>query len=361
MTVRPYQVTAVERAMAKLTVNGEQRTALVLATGAGKTVIFSEFIRQWRRAHPGKPILVLAHRSELLSQAAEKIRLWAPGLRVGLVQAGTNQVWADVIVASQQTLQRAERLERLPTFDRDSLVVVDECHRSMSESYQKVLMALGATDPDGPRVLGVTATFTREDAKRLTDFYQSVAFSMDILDLIGTPDTPAAERYLVSPKFRRVLVEGLDLTAVHSSRLAGGKDLAAGELDQVMERAGAPGVVAAAYRLHAADRQGLVFTPTVHSAGQVCEALRAEGISSEVLSGELRGAHRGLRRAEHQLHPDRPADAVQDPVPADGGPGPATSARQDRLPGARHGRRHRSQRLAHAQRRHRRACQHPGR
>jgi superfamily II DNA or RNA helicase len=285
MTVRPYQVTAVERAMAKLTVNGEQRTALVLATGAGKTVIFSEFIRQWRRAHPGKPILVLAHRSELLSQAAEKIRLWAPGLRVGLVQAGTNQVWADVIVASQQTLQRAERLERLPTFDRDSLVVVDECHRSMSESYQKVLMALGATDPDGPRVLGVTATFTREDAKRLTDFYQSVAFSMDILDLIGTPDTPAAERYLVSPKFRRVLVEGLDLTAVHSSRLAGGKDLAAGELDQVMERAGAPGVVAAAYRLHAADRQGLVFTPTVHSAGQVCEALRAEGISSEVLSG----------------------------------------------------------------------------
>lgn len=285
MTVRPYQVTAVDRAMTRLTVGGEQRTALVLATGAGKTVIFSEFIRQWRQRHPGKPILVLAHRSELLSQAAEKIRFWAPGLRVGLVQAGVNQVWADVIVASQQTLQRAERLERLPTFDRDSLVVVDECHRSMSESYQKVLLALGATDPDGPRVLGVTATFTREDTKRLTDFYQSVAFSMDILDLIGTPDTPPAERYLVSPKFRRVLVEGLDLTAVHSSRLAGGKDLAAGELDQVMERAGAPGVVAAAYRLHAADRQGLVFTPTVHSAGQVCEALRTEGITSEVLSG----------------------------------------------------------------------------
>lgn len=283
MSLRPYQQRAVSAALDKFLVVGEQRTALVLATGGGKTVIFSEFIRQWRALHPGEPVLVLAHRSELLSQAAEKIRLWAPGLRVGLVQAGTNQVWADVIVASQQTLQRQDRLDRLPAF---SLIVVDECHRSMSESYQKVLTSLGALELGGPKVLGVTATFTREDSKRLTEFYQSVAFSMDILDLIGAEDTPPEERYLVPPRFRRVLVEGLDLTAVRSSRLAGAKDLAAGDLDRVMEESGAPGVVAAAYRMHASDRQGLVFTPTVHSAGQVCEALRAEGISSEVLSGD---------------------------------------------------------------------------
>lgn len=282
MSLRPYQVEAVSSALDRLTARGEQRTALVLATGAGKTVIFSEFIRRWRELHPGLPVLVLAHRSELLSQARQKIQLWAPGLRVGLIQAGVNQTWADVLVASQQTLARSHRLAKIPAV---SLIVVDECHRSMSPSYQKVLTELGALDPDGPRVLGVTATFTREDSKRLTEFYQSVAFSMDILDLIdpalGRVDTP----YLVEPKFRRVLVEGLDLTAVRSSRLEGGKDLAAGDLDAAMTRAGAPGVVAAAYRRHAADRQGLVFTPTVHSAELVRDALRCEGITSEVLSG----------------------------------------------------------------------------
>lgn len=285
MTLRPYQRDAVTAVFDRFDA-GERRTALVLATGAGKTVIFSEFIRQWRERVPGQ-ILVLAHRSELLNQAAEKIRFWAPGLRVGLVKAGVNQTWADVVVASQQTLQREARRQRLPEF---SLIVVDECHRSMSPTYQIILDGLGAQRPDGPRVLGVTATFTREDSKRLTEFYQSVAFSMDILDLIE-------QGYLVPPKFRRVLVEGLDLTAVRSSRMSGGKDLAPGELDEAMERAGAAGVVAAAYKRHAADRPGFVFTPTVHSAELVRDALRAEGITSELLHGGTPGGERaGIMR-----------------------------------------------------------------
>lgn len=274
MSLRPYQDTAASKALAKWE-SGEQRTALVLATGAGKTVIFSEVIRRWLNDHPGDQVLVLAHRTELLSQAAEKIRTWAPGLRVGYVQAGINQTWAQVVVASQQTLQRQSRLDAMPRF---GLVVVDECHRSMSPSYQRVLAGLGCLSATGPRVLGVTATFTREDSARLTDFWQSVAFSLDILDLID-------DGYLVPPKFKRVLVEGLDLTAVKSSRLQGAADLAAEDLDRAMEEAGAPGVVAAAYLRHAADRSAMAFTPTVSSAHHLCEALTALGVSSRVLHG----------------------------------------------------------------------------
>jgi superfamily II DNA or RNA helicase len=288
MSLRPYQEEAITNALRAFE-SGQQRTALVLATGAGKTVIFADLIRRWVERHPGQPVIVLAHRSELLSQAAQKIRFWAAGLRVGLVQAGVNQVWANVIVASQQTLSRSKRLAKIPPV---SLVVVDECHRSMSPSYARVLEELGCLRPDGPRVLGVTATFTREDSKRLTDFWQSCAYSIDILDLIDPSRGKVDRPYLVPPKFRRVLVEGLDLTAVKSSRMEGGKDLAAGDLDKAMERAGAPGVVAAAYRMHAADRQGLVFTPTVHSAELVRDALRGEGITSEVLSGTTPTAER---------------------------------------------------------------------
>lgn len=276
-TLRDYQVVARDRVFEEWAA-GLRRTALVLPTGAGKTVVFSEIIRQFIANNPGEKVLILAHREELLTQAAEKISHWAPDLRVGLVQGKTNQISAQVIVASQQTLARPNRRRFLPRF---GLIIVDECHRCMSPTYAKTLEALGSLDPDGPLTLGVTATFMREDSKRLTDFFESVAFSMDILDLIA-----GEVRYLVPPKFKRVLIEGLDLSGIPISRLEGGKDLAAGELGEAMDKAGAPGVVAEAYRLHAGNRSGMIFCPTVASATHVAEAMRLWGFTAEMLCGE---------------------------------------------------------------------------
>ena len=275
--LRDYQKAAIKAVFADWE-RGLRRVALVLPTGAGKTVIFSALIHRYLEENPDERVLILAHRDELLAQAAEKLASWAPDLRIGIVKAARNQVSAQVIVASQQTLSRPHRLARIP---RVGLVVVDECHRTMGASYLKVLQGLGCTAADGPLTLGVTATFTREDKAHLTDFYQSVPFALDILDLIHH-DPP----YLVPPKFKRVLIEGLDLSGVKVSRLDGGKDLAAGELGEALERAGAPGIVAAAYRAHAADRPGIVFCPTVSAAVHVAEALRELGITAEPLSGD---------------------------------------------------------------------------
>lgn len=288
-TLRPYQATAIERTFAEWGA-GLRRLALVLPTGAGKTVVFSEVIREFR-ARTGLPVLVLAHREELLAQAKEKINIWAPDLRVGIVKASQNQITAPVIVASQQTLIRESRVARLPKF---GLVIVDECHRSMGTSYLKLLERLGCLEPDGPLVLGVTATFAREDAKKLTDLYQSVPFALDIMDLIMA-DPP----YLTAPRFKRVLIEGLDLSGIPMSRLQGGKDLAAGELGEAMDRAGAPGVVAAAYRRHAADRSGIVFTPTVDSAEHVAVELLNVGISAAMLCGTTPAVERKRVMAEY--------------------------------------------------------------
>lgn len=276
MSLRPYQVIARDRVF-EAWASGLGRVALVLPTGAGKTVIFSEIIREFMVQRPGAPVLVLAHRDELLQQAAEKIGIWVPGVPIGTVKGALNQVHRPIIVASQQTLARAGRVGRLPNF---GLVIVDECHRTMGPSYLRVLDELGCRRPDGPLTLGVTATFTREDTKKLTDFYESVPFALDIMELILN-DPP----YLVEPRFKRVLLEGLDLSGVPMSRLTSGRDLAATELAEAMERAGAPGVVAAAYRRHAADRSGMVFTPTVDSAQHVADALNEIGISATMLSG----------------------------------------------------------------------------
>jgi len=288
--LRPYQIEARDNVFRDWAA-GLRRLALVLPTGAGKTVVFSEIIRHFREVVGPYPVLVLAHREELLSQAAEKIQLWAPDLRVGIVKAARNQVHHPVIVASQQTLVRESRVARLPRF---GLVIVDECHRSMGTSYLALLERLGCLAPDGPYTLGVTATFTREDSKRLTDFYQAVPFSLDIVDLI-LPDPVTGMSYLAPPKFKRVLIEGLDLSGIPMSRLAGGKDLAAADLGEAMDRAGAPGVVAAAYAKHAGDRAGMVFTPTVASAEHVAEAFRQIGITAVMLSGKT--SARDRRRA----------------------------------------------------------------
>jgi len=286
VTLRPYQHTARDNTFRDWTA-GLRRLALVLPTGAGKTVIFSEIIREFLARFPGHPVLVLAHRDELLQQAKAKIEHWVPGIQVGIVKAGQNQVYAPIVVASVQTLARG-RTARLP---QPGLVIVDECHRTMGPSYIKVLDELGCRRDDGPLTLGVTATFTREDSKRLTDFYQAVPFALDLVELI-LPDPVTGESYLCSPKFRRVLIEGLDLSGVPMSRLTSGKDLAATELAEAMDRAGAPGVVAAAYRRHAADRSGMVFTPTVASAADVADAFNEIGISAAMLSGKTKMSER---------------------------------------------------------------------
>lgn len=280
MILRDYQHKALESSFSAWE-SGLQRIALVCPTGSGKTIIFSHIIREFI-ARFGGQVLVLAHRGELLEQASEKIHAICTGLSVGLVKAGSNQVGANIIVASQQTLIRASRRALLPRF---GLVIVDESHRSMGESYLKVLEDLGCFDPGGPKTLGVTATFSRDDSKRLTDFYQAVPFALDIVDLIE-------QGHLVAPKFRRVLIEGLDLSGVQVTRREGGRDLAPGELGEALDQAGAPGVVAAAYARHARDRSGLIFTPTVASAEHVAEAMRAVGITCEALSGNTPAAQR---------------------------------------------------------------------
>ena len=278
-TLRPYQEEAV-RAIRKRWANGQRRVAGVAATGAGKTVILSALIAEHREEDP-RPVLVLAHRDELLRQAANKLRETMPGVRVGFVQGNKHHVRAPIIVASVQTLApRAtsaseRRWASLPDF---GLVVVDECHRSVSPAYLRTLERLGCTSPDGPLTAGFTATFTREDKARLTDFWESVAFSVDILDLVDWG-------FLVEPRFRRVLVEGLDLTTVSTSRQSGTVDLASTELAAAMEAAGAPGVVAQAYLRHAGDRSGIVFTPSVSSSESVAQALRDVGVSAAALAG----------------------------------------------------------------------------
>lgn len=289
---------------------GNRRQLGVAATGLGKTVMFVALAEK-----RGTRALILAHRDELIGQAVTKVaELW-PELGVtaaaraairslddsnpiledlranpngiGIVKAGADDVRAHVVVASVQTLSRPNRLARLtdaiesqgslltedcPPF---SLLVVDEAHHSAADSYRQVLKALRAGEPDGPLLLGVTATPDRGDGVGLDDLYQTVVFNYDILWGIR-------HGFLCDIRGRAVRVQGLDVDGIKTT--AG--DYQAGDSGRALEEAGAPQAIAKAIKRHAGDRRTLVFTPTVATAAEVAAECVAQGLIAAWISGE---------------------------------------------------------------------------
>lgn len=138
ITLRDYQIGVLDQVEAAKK-RGVQRQLLHLPTGAGKTVIFAELIRR-----EGGRALVLAHRDELIQQAADKIRMVIPNADIGIIKAERNELDHAIIIASVQTLARPSRLAQL---DRDfTVVIIDECHHAAAASYQAILEYLGVLD-----------------------------------------------------------------------------------------------------------------------------------------------------------------------------------------------------------------------
>jgi superfamily II DNA or RNA helicase len=307
--LRDYQEEALDRIDAADR-KGNRRQLGVAATGLGKTVIFTALAER-RRCRT----LVLAHRDELIGQAAGKVAEMWPELGVtahtfgalramehpavgmdgltlnpagiGIVKAAADDVRAHVVVASVQTLARPERLERLTGAATTQtsllsddvapfgLVIVDEAHHAAAESYRTILKALGAGEPDGPLLLGVTATPDRGDGVGLDDLFHTVVFNFDILWGID-------RGYLSDIRGKAVRVAGLDVGSI--KKTAG--DFQAGDAGRALEDAGAPAVIARAIAKYAPDRLTLVFTPTVAVATEVAAECVGAGLAAEWISGE---------------------------------------------------------------------------
>jgi superfamily II DNA or RNA helicase len=301
---RAYQVRVLD-AIFRTWDAGVDRVLASLATGAGKSVIFAEAGRQHLSTRRGDgPVVVLAHRRELIRQAAKHFRKAGPDLRVVEVignpgpkrstrRAKTLMDWrrADVLVTSVQTL--ASATTRM-VFPDPSLVIVDEAHHYASESYKRVLTALGCFS--GTRTLAVTATPFREDHRDLSEIFPVTAASVDIAWLIrhcddghgGERKCAPGEGYLVPPVLRHLLVDGLDLSQVPTSRRSGAVDFREAELAEAMAAAGAFDMIAEAVRTDPAlrGRKGAIFAPTVASSRYLAQTLTAAGVPCHHLDGE---------------------------------------------------------------------------
>lgn len=287
LKLRDYQSEAID-AVFKAWAVGMKRPAIVLPTGAGKTVVFSALVRQFMSGPGpkfGQRVMILAHRDELVDQAIAKLRAVMPGVNVGKVKAEDNDISADVMVCSVQTLASAKRLELVRIrqgtvgpggtrpggrLENVGLIITDECHHAAAASYKKIYAAF----PDALQ-LGVTATMARGDGVGLGSTWEEVVYKRSILWMIS-------KGYLTDVRTKRIDLKSLDMGGIKASR----GDWQAGDLGQALMDAEADTAIARAYREHAGDRQGIVFTPTVETAQAASIALNNAGIMARMISGE---------------------------------------------------------------------------
>jgi len=267
LLLRPYQSDAISACMKLWQEARVRRLLLAIATGLGKTVIFCHIAKQLNAR-----TLILAHRDELCTQAAQKMQDIWPEASVGIVKADRNQLAAQVIVASVQTLARPERLAQLPQFD---LIIIDEAHHAAAKTYREILKALRAWEPGGPLVLGVTATPKRADDLGLDIVFQKVAYNKGLLDGIR-------EGYLADLVGKRIRAD-IDLSGVR--QVAGDYDER--QLAQVVNQDAFNRLIVDAYQREAPGRQAVVFTCSIDHAQAVADAFSAAGIRAAHVDGEM--------------------------------------------------------------------------
>lgn len=261
--LRPYQAEA-KQAILSAWDEGQRKTLLVLPTGCGKTVVFASVAEN--QVEKGHRVLIMAHRGELLEQAAEKLKE-ASGLDSVLEKADSSALgsFLPVTVGSVQSLAQPKRLAKFPE-DYYQDIIVDEAHHCLSDSYQNVLNHFPQAN-----ILGVTATPDRGDMRNLGEFFDSKAYEYSMTDAIR-------EGYLCPVRAQLIPLE-LDIGSVGISS----GDFAAGEighaLDPYLE------MIAMEMLHYCQGRKTVVFLPLIATSQKFCRMLNDAGLRAAEVNG----------------------------------------------------------------------------
>ena len=261
--LRPYQQEAFDSVISKWDA-GSNKLLLVLPTGTGKTIVFSAVANECVKR--GSRVLIMAHRGELLEQAADKLKK-STGLGCAIEKADETCIgsWFRVTAGSVQSLMQDNRLKKFKP-DYFGTIIIDEAHHSISDSYQKVLRHF-----PNAKVLGVTATPDRGDMRDLGTYYEDIAYEYTLPQAIR-------EKFLCPIRALTIPLK-LDISNVGVS--AG--DFKAGEigtaLDPYLEQ------IATEMEKYCKQKKTVVFLPLIKTSQKFRDILNRHGFHAAEVNG----------------------------------------------------------------------------
>lgn len=264
LQLRPYQQSAREAIHAQWN-GGRRSTLLVLPTGTGKTIVMAAVAQDQVLAQ--QRVLILAHRGELLSQAADKIYA-STGLRSAVEKAEQSCLssFFRIVVGSVQSLQRTSRLEQFPR-DYFGTILVDEAHHSITDGYRRILDYF-----EDANILGVTATPDRGDMRNLGEVFDSLAYEYKLTQAIR-------DGYLC-----RIMAQTIPLKLDISQVGMSGEDFAieglGSALDPYLDQ------IAKQMATHCRDRKTVVFLPLIKTSQKFRDILNAHGFNAAEVNGK---------------------------------------------------------------------------
>lgn len=264
MELRPYQQEARESIFEQWDI-GVLKTLLVLPTGCGKTIVFAKVTEDCVRR--GDRVLILAHRGELLEQAADKIhRSTGLGCAVEKAEETCRNSWYRIVVGSVQTLMREKRLNQFPA-DYFQTIIIDEAHHCISDSYQRVLQHF----PEA-KVLGVTATPDRGDMRDLGTYFETLAYEYTLPKAIK-------EGYLSPIKALTIPIK-IDMSGVGISS----GDFKASDIGTALD----PYLygIADEMKKYCMDKKTVVFLPLVKTSQKFRDILNENGFKAAEVNGD---------------------------------------------------------------------------
>lgn len=255
MSVRPYQTLAKQQ-IKEHYVAGRRKVLLKLATGGGKTHIFSDILTE--TAARGNPCIMVVRGRQLVDQASK--RLFHEGVNHGVLMArhwNTNHSALVQICSIDTLLARSY-------FPPARLVVVDEAHLFTSDGCKEFLEHYR-----NAFVLAVTATpYTRESLEHLAD---AVVAPISVSQLIS-------DGFLVPPRYFAPSTP--DMRGLHTRN----GDYLPEELEERMSVL--TGDIVQHWKTLGESRPTICFAVNIRHSKSIVEQFNAAGIPAEHIEGD---------------------------------------------------------------------------
>ncbi|PQE29107.1 DEAD DEAH box helicase protein [Rutstroemia sp. NJR-2017a BBW] len=287
IVLRAYQEECIQAVLSHIEL-GHKRMGVSLATGSGKTVIFTQLIDRIKpHAEGAVQTLILAHRQELVEQAARHCQNAYPDKRIEIEMGNMHASgYADITVASIQSIASRDRIEKFSP-DRFKLVLVDEAHHIVAPGYLKTLAHFGLSEKreDSPALVGVSATLSRTDGLRLGAAIDHIVYHKDYIDMIE-------DNWLSDVIFTTVQ----STADVSSVRQGANGDFQSGDLSEAVNTDQINELTVRSWFAKAKDRKStLVFCVDLAHVGDLTNKFREHGIDARFVTGDTPKVERSAR------------------------------------------------------------------